>query len=163
MYIYIYIYIINIYEIHEFFLSSCLSTQFFSTINILIFFLVPSGPPLSVYIVQTTNTSLLLSWEAPALEHQNGVILKYHITFNNNTLEKLDATNTSIALLNLHPFYTYELLVAAESSAGVGPRSKSVFYTMPQTSRSLREDCLQSLQVNKHALIQIYIYKHTHK
>ena len=87
-----------------------------------------------------STTSLLLSWELPVPEHQNGIILQYHVnirTLNTNSSENMVARNTSITLSDLHPFYTYEMMVAAESSVGVGPYSQIASRSMPETSRSL--------------------------
>ena len=104
------------------------------------YFAVPSGPPLSVKTVLTDDTNLNVSWEAPDLRKQNGIILSYVIeviTLDSNDTAIMNGTGKSLVLTNLHPFYTYEIMLAASTSAGVGPYSDPVYYLIPHTSESL--------------------------
>ena len=77
----------------------------------------------------TSSTSLLLSWEPPELEDQNGVILGYVI--NVTAVEtgmnfELRSTETTLAVDGLRPFTTYICRIAARTVVGVGPFSIAV-------------------------------------
>ena len=96
----------------------------------------PSGPPQSITST-THNTSILLTWQPVPPEQQNGVITQYTVTvytLTTNESQQLVTTDTSIEVLDLHPFYLYELIVAAETTVGVGPYSQPVLQQIPAAS-----------------------------
>lgn len=73
-------------------------------------------------------TSLTLVWQPPPLESINGVIEQYVIQIDEvNTGGVLTATSntTNITVDNLHPFYSYNCRVAAETIQ-VGPYSSPI-------------------------------------
>ena len=91
--------------------------------------LVPSGPVVNPAINVTSSTSLLLSWEPPELEDQNGVILGYVI--NVTVVEtgmnfELRSSETTLAVDTLRPFTTYICRIAARTVVGIGPFSIAV-------------------------------------
>lgn len=97
---------------------------------------VPSAAPTSVAST-AANMSIFLTWQELPSEEQNGVILQYRVIVYMlaiNETQQLETTETSLVLPDLHPFYLYELVVAGETSAGVGPYSHPVLQQLPEAS-----------------------------
>ena len=97
--------------------------------------IVPSGAPLNV-IVTSSSTSISVSWEAPRLELQNGVIRSYHVTvveLESNSLESFvtQASETHLILRSRHPFYQYNCSVYAYT-IGLGPAAYLVIWTQQE-------------------------------
>lgn len=94
------------------------------------------------------NTSILIAWQPLLLEKQNGVIQKYHVTVYTpatNQSQPLETNETWVELAGLHPFYLYEVTVAAESGAGVGPESQPVLQQLPEASEESVNLCMTLL------------------
>ena len=86
----------------------------------------PSAAPVNVTGMNTSSTSLRISWLPPPVEDQNGIIIAYNITYV--TAKMIDSTCGSvqfIELTGLLKFSTYNISVAASTSVGIGP-SESV-------------------------------------
>ena len=90
--------------------------------------LVPSAPPNNVTGFVINSTSISLSWEPPADEELNGLLREYQVditevetgtTFQLSTL----ATETTIIISSLHPYYNYLCSVSAVT-IGLGPFSQ---------------------------------------
>ena len=102
---------------------------------------VPSGTPQNIQAQPIDSRSLLLAWELPLAEEQNGVIQKYLI--NISVAETGDEfqyqpTNTTLIVKDLHPHYTYSFVISAVT-IGPGPYSEVYTIQMPEDGRSL--DC----------------------
>ena len=72
------------------------------------------------------STSFVLSWSPPPTSQQNGIIREY--TVNITEIQTglsiiLNSTSTSVSVLSLHPYYTYECTVSAYTVGG-GPYSE---------------------------------------
>ena len=100
---------------------------------------VPSGTPQSIQAQSIDSRSLLLAWEPPLAEEQNGVIQEFFI--NISVAETGDEfqqqlTNTTLIAEDFHPHYTYSLVI---STVTVGPGPYSEVYTvqMPEDGRPL--------------------------
>lgn len=83
----------------------------------------------------------MLTWQPLSLDKRNGIIHKYRVTFyqvttNSSEANLLETNETSIEIPNLHPFYLYELLVAAETRAGVGPNSQPLLHQLPEARKN---------------------------
>ncbi len=93
--------------------------------------LVPSGPVVNPTIEVISSTTLLLRWEPPELEDQNGVIIGYVV---NVTAVETGMTfqlssfsfDSSLTASGLRPFTTYICRIAARTDVGVGPYSIAV-------------------------------------
>ena len=90
----------------------------------------PSATPSNVTITNITAFSLLLRWNPPPTEYQNGIIREYLVNVTeDNTGRKFQIMTRSptaeLQLPFLHPHYTYMLRVAAITNT-VGPFSYSV-------------------------------------
>lgn len=86
----------------------------------------PSSPPLNVSGQVLSPSTLSITWQPPAPEGQNGIIVSYTVQLVEQPTNKMltfsrGGSHTEIFVTNLHPFYDYSCLVAAETSAGIGP------------------------------------------
>ena len=100
---------------------------------------VPSGIPQSIQAQPIDSRSLLLAWEPPLAEEQNGVIQEYLI--NISVAETGDefqyrSPNTTLIVEDLHPHYTYSLVISAVTISP-GPYSEMYTVQMPEDGRSL--------------------------
>ena len=91
----------------------------------------PASAPTNISASEITSSSFTLSWSEIPMEDQNGIIREYviNITEVNTgmTVQKVSTMN-SLALENLHPYYTYMVIVAAYTIEN-GPYSNSFFFT----------------------------------
>ena len=96
----------------------------------------PSASPSSPVVFGTTHEFLSLNWEAPPSEHRNGVIRSYLIAVHEfetgrNFTVISDSNMTQVTLEPLHPFYTYQCSIAAET-VGSGPFSEHITVQLPE-------------------------------
>jgi len=99
------------------------------------FYKVPSGPPVGVRAISNTSSSLMMYWQPPRQELQNGQIISYHITVSEVETGmvlsfSIDPDDTSFLVGNLHPFYNYNCSVAA-FTVGMGPSAYYIAQTLP--------------------------------
>ena len=92
----------------------------------------PSSPPSNYTAVSLSSRSILLTWDAPPVEGQNGIITGY--TVNKTELETGEVSamfteSHNLTLHSLQPFTTYGFLVSAQTVAGRGPTSHFLFVT----------------------------------
>ena len=90
----------------------------------------PSSPPINLNVRQVTSTSFMLSWSAPPLQEQNGLIRHYSVrcTHQEGDFEILTDSLTARLITNLRPFYNYTCSVAAVTIAP-GSYSSTVLVT----------------------------------
>ncbi|XP_031719306.1 roundabout homolog 2 isoform X9 [Anarrhichthys ocellatus] len=92
----------------------------------------PSAPPQQVTVLTVGNqnsTSISISWDPPAPDHQNGIIQEYKIwCLGNETRfhvnKTVDAAIRSVVVGGLQVGVVYRVEVAASTSAGVGVKSE---------------------------------------
>lgn len=92
----------------------------------------PTGPPLNLTDDEIGSRSVLLSWDPPQFELQNGRIRQYliRVTHNRTGLSYSVVSSSNQHLLqNLLPFHTYLFEVAAET-VGLGPYSPQLVVTL---------------------------------
>lgn len=85
--------------------------------------LEPSAAP-NITEVNATSTSLELRWDELPVSESNGEILGYIIHYQQlpdgvNMTQNI--SETSISLMDLKPFSTYEFTIAAYTLVGLGP------------------------------------------
>ena len=101
---------------------------------------VPTGPPQGVEVQSEDPTTLVLSWQPPAPENQNGIIVHYIINITEMETGRLlsfTAVNTTtLSVPTLHPFYTYSCIVAAVT-VGLGPYSATVEVKLPEDGKQV--------------------------
>ena len=110
----------------------------------LFMYIAPSAPPMniSVYSSSITSTAFVISWDPPALIHQNGIVTYYTvILLEEETGVEYEHTSfsTSLSVHSMHPAYTYQCRVAAHTVAQ-GPFSQPINVTT-------NEDCKLELSV----------------
>ena len=88
----------------------------------------PSGSPQHVGGVTVSSTSVHLTWDPPNPMQQNGIVKFYviNLTEVESGMQSRHSINqTQITIENLHPFYTYNLTVAAVT-VSEGPHTEVV-------------------------------------
>ena len=94
----------------------------------------PASPPQDLQTTILSSTSIILMWREPRSGDQNGLIRLYHI--NVTEIEtgvdwQLMSNDTNVTVQPLHPFYSYNLAVAAQT-LGLGPFSSPIQIEMPE-------------------------------
>ena len=116
---------------------------------------VPSGTPTNVQGIAISSTSIRLTWEPPRPEDQNGVIQAYNITIievvTGSTVYFRNGMNFILTVNSLHPYYTYQCSISAET-IGPGPAAK-VRVTTQQGGIPTSNNMLPSLNKVKSAFI----------
>lgn len=90
--------------------------------------LVPNAVPEDVTVENVLSDTILLSWEPPPVEEQNGAIQSYVIEVTEiDSGREYNVTSlvTTHAVGSLHPYYTYSFRIAAVT-IGIGPYSLPV-------------------------------------
>ena len=96
---------------------------------------VPTSPPQNLSGVPISSTEIILQWIPPILSGQNGIIKSYTIVvldMQANTTTIFHNSNGIVLIRSLHPFYNYEMSVAADT-VGTGP------FTTPVVVRTLED------------------------
>ena len=102
----------------------------------------PSRQPQNVQLSALSSTSILVTWSPPPVADQNGVITGYLINLteaDTGTVLHMTSRTTSLTATSLHPYYMYEVVVAAVTVA-VGPYSQPAQITTPEDSKSFTFD-----------------------
>ena len=111
-----------------------------------IFFSAPSAPPEDLIAENVSSTSFVLSWTPPPISQQNGIITKYTVNITEieiSSLTVLTSTNTSLLVLSLHPYYTYDCAVSAYTVDN-GPYSEMLTITTSEDGMSHLIFCILS-------------------
>ena len=99
----------------------------------------PSSPPRLLVITAMNSHSINISWNPPPMNKVNGIIQYY---FLNITVVETShslyfkTSDTSVSLNDVHPHYTYTVVVAAVTIA-IGPFSTEQSITTPQDGNYL--------------------------
>lgn len=106
-------------------------------------FTAPDGPPRSLMQCQGFPTSIELEWLSPTLEHQNGVILGYQVSWKLYGSEDVllgtkNVTSNYTTIGDLNISTVYEVAVSAFTVVGIGP---SASITVRTTNRKSPADC----------------------
>ena len=95
---------------------------------------VPSASPQNLRGFVNTSRSILLIWDPPPVDTQNGVIQQYRISvLVGETQESLVlfSEETQFEFDIAHPYYTYTFAVAAET-IGIGPYGAEFIISTPE-------------------------------
>ncbi len=81
---------------------------------------VPSSAPLNISGEFINSTGLSVSWELPPVEHRNGIIRGFNVTYNSSQddLQETSVERTSVDLFGLEEFTNYTISVAAFTDVG---------------------------------------------
>lgn len=113
---------------------------------IIFFFLsAPIAAPQQVTVFKN-STYLTLSWNPPPFEDTNGLIQYYIILVTeldtNTSLPPVTSFSTEITLNDLHPYYIYQCMIAAYTSA-IGPYTSPVTVQLDQEGKIM---CVKNVQ-----------------
>ena len=107
-----------------------------------VFNTVPSGPPTNVRYIEISPTAIVLLWDPPAYEEQNGKIANYVVKVINNqtgeTSQMMIPGNPELesVSIGLKPYRTYMIMVAAATQVDIGPFSDPIIITTPEECKS---------------------------
>ena len=105
---------------------------------------VPTEAPRNVNMTVDSSRSIMLTWERPPIEEENGLLLIYHVIVIETQIHYTDdgeeirgmekylnrTYNVSQGreqLINmLHPDYNYTVRIAAATEPGIGPFSDPI-------------------------------------
>ena len=90
----------------------------------------------------------LISWEAPQVEDQNGIITGYVIDITLPGIGmnfQVTTSNTDFLLDELLPFTTYTWRVAAMTSVGLGPYSMATSFLTSEGGKYNTQDISHAL------------------
>jgi receptor-type tyrosine-protein phosphatase Q len=89
----------------------------------------PSSPAQNSSVESITATSISLTWDPPAEDQRNGIIILYVIrvvSVKGRMTSYYNSSVSSVTLTSLKPYTTYECSISAETSAGRGPYSNAI-------------------------------------
>ncbi len=98
---------------------------------------VSTSPPTVNTYYAVDSSSLYLSWSAPLVDQQNGIIRYYNITLmelETGSIFSYASTNTNFTIALLHPNYQYQFEISAITIAA-GPSSMPIILQMPEDGR----------------------------
>ncbi|XP_051782260.1 roundabout homolog 1 isoform X1 [Erpetoichthys calabaricus] len=102
----------------------------------------PSAPPQSVKVTKNDDngTAIIVSWQPPPLDSQNGVVQEYKIWCLGNESryhinKTVDGSTFSVVIPSLSPGIRYSVEVAASTDAGLGVKSESRFIQLDSLGR----------------------------
>ena len=87
---------------------------------------VPSSPPENIYGEALSSTSIFITWDPPVRQHRNGIITGYFInitTLATREVVQVFTLDNNYTVNFLQPFTVHDLIVAASTTAGIGPFS----------------------------------------
>ncbi|KAB1269982.1 Phosphatidylinositol phosphatase PTPRQ, partial [Camelus dromedarius] len=92
---------------------------------------VPEGPPQNCITGNITGKSFSISWDPPTIVTGK---FSYRVELYGPSGRILDNSTKDLkfAFSNLTPFTMYDMYVAAETSAGIGPKSNISVFTPPE-------------------------------
>lgn len=99
---------------------------------------VPSGPVTNIVAEVPSSDTLILQWDFPESEDQNGIIIGYVVEINaTETGETFQLTSTlsTLTIDTLQPFTTYLCRIAARTRVGTGPYSIAITATTLQEGK----------------------------
>uniref|UniRef100_A0A671YR16 Roundabout guidance receptor 1 n=1 Tax=Sparus aurata TaxID=8175 RepID=A0A671YR16_SPAAU len=102
----------------------------------------PSAPPREVTVAESgdNGTAILVSWQPPPEEEQNGVVQEYKIWCLGNESRyhinrTVDGSTLSVLIPSLAPGIRYSVEVAASTGAGPGVKSDITFFQLGTVSQ----------------------------
>ena len=97
---------------------------------------VPNGYPQNFAGATPSSQSVALTWDPPPAAEQNGVIIGYTVNVteadSGANFQLVVSANTSYVVSSLQPFTSYNFLIAAATSVGVGPFSRLLTIQTPE-------------------------------
>ena len=112
----------------------------------------PTEVPSNIQLSVESPFAIMLTWEPPSMEQQNGQLIRYHIAITESQLvyiknkpievpgdnrnRTFDISESRIQLIdNLIPNHNYTVRIAAATNAGIGPFSTAITATTPENGK----------------------------
>ena len=130
---------------------------------------VPTEAPRNVSVTINSSRSIMLTWERPSLEEENGLLVRYHVVVMETQIHYMDdgteitgmqrylnrtynvSEGRAQIIDDLHPDYNYTVMIAAVTGPGIGP------FSDPVTNRTYMDGELMPLQIKlSHAVFTFY-------
>jgi len=115
-------------------------------------------PPMSLVVDHVTSESFSLHWSPPEGQFQNGIITGYLVNvtaIGTPEILQVSSITNSVVMRSLRPFTTYVCIVAAETSAGIGPFSIAITVQTNESGKSLKYSYI--LYINLFGMYHSYI------
>ena len=117
---------------------------------------MPTAPPRNTRGEVLSSTTIFITWQSPEPEELNGIIVFYTLTLlevptNTTFIYQQEGHHTEIVITSLHPYYSYECSIAAETIVGRGP------FSIPFTIQT-REDGRFDERLNIELLIMYCMF-----
>ena len=108
------------------------------------FITAPTEAPRNVNWIVNSSSSIILTWERPSPEEENGLLIRYHVIIIETQIHYTDDgeeitgmetyLNTTFTVSEgrlqvidmLHPDYNYTVRIAAATGPGIGPFSDAI-------------------------------------
>ena len=87
-----------------------------------------------------SSTIITLFWDPPPADAQNGIITQYRINITEVETGRfftLFSATTTVNVTTLHPYYTYNCVIAAATMIGVGPYTSVITVVTLQDGKFL--------------------------
>ena len=98
-------------------------------------------PPVNLAVDRITSESVSLHWSPPEAQFHNGIITGYLVNVTGIGIPdiiQVSSITSHVFVQSLRPFTTYACIVAAETSAGIGPFSTAVTIQTNESSKCLQ-------------------------
>ena len=100
----------------------------------------PDGAPQNVRGLNSSSTSILVTWDEVPADQQNGIITGYTITYqsqteNDNGIVQVNGSVHQMELTNLKEYVNYNITVFASTVKGNGPASDPIVVRTDQDSK----------------------------
>ena len=111
---------------------------------LLTYFTAPTEAPRNVSVTVESSSSIMLTWERPSPEQENGQLICYHVIIIETQIHYTDdgaeitglqrylnrtynvSEGRSQLIDMLHPDYNYTVRIAAATGPGIGPFSDAI-------------------------------------
>ena len=114
------------------------------TLCFLFYYTAPTEATRNVSVTVESSSSIVLTWERPSAEEENGLLIRYHViiietqihytrdgaeitgmqTYLNRTFNISEGRSQLIDML--HPDYNYTVRIATATGPGIGPFSDAI-------------------------------------
>ena len=100
----------------------------------------PNAPPSNVKALNTSSTSILVQWGDVPPADQNGIILRYTVTYKalpdgSQQTKVVDAPTTETTLTGINEFTNYSITVFASTVKGDGNASVPIIVITDEDSK----------------------------
>lgn len=94
-------------------------------------YVVPTSSPVGLSVIVLNSTDVQISWNAPPVSEQNGIIIQYNVSVtdaNTDDMHSLITSSNDVIVGELLPYTAYHCAVSAHTSVGSGPFSSLVYF-----------------------------------